>query len=71
MAGAIPSVTHSKPIRFGAWSIYRNDFTAHPNWRLVAWLYAHDDYDGPEDGRAGVEASVEDCISAIQEREAA
>lgn len=66
---AIPDVTHGEPIRYRGYRIYRNDFTAHPDWRDVAWVYVHEDYDGPEDNRCGHGPSVEACITEIQESE--
>ncbi len=37
--------------------------------QYTGYDYVHDDYDGPEDGRAGNEASLELCYRAIDERE--
>jgi hypothetical protein len=65
----LPWVTWGNPIRFGDWRIYRNDFTAHPDWLSVAWLYVHEDYDGPEDNRHGFASSIDGCIALIQEHE--
>ena len=31
-------------------------------------VYAHKDFDGPEDGRCGFQPSVQDCIDAIDEQ---
>ncbi len=67
----LPWVSREKPIRYGSWLIYRNDFTAHPDWRSVAWLYVHEDYDGPEDNRCGHGPSVDACMTEIQESEEA
>ncbi len=33
------------------------------------WNWEAIDYDGPEDGRAGTGASIEDCIEQIQDLE--
>ena len=65
----LPWVTWDRPIRYGDWRIYRNDFTAHPDWLSVAWLYVHEDYDGVEDSRNGFASSIDGCIAAIQEWE--
>lgn len=65
-ASIMPWVSWNDPIRYGKWRIYRNDFVAHPAWRTVAWLWVHEDYDGPEDGRCGYAPSVDGCISEIQ-----
>lgn len=34
------------------------------------WDWRHEDYDGPEDSRAGSGASVEDCLAQIRDYEA-
>jgi hypothetical protein len=33
------------------------------------WTYAHEDYDGPEDGRCGQATTIEGCVAEIKERE--
>jgi hypothetical protein len=35
---------------------------------FMGYDYIHDDYDGPEDGRCGNEATLELCYRAIDER---
>lgn len=35
--------------------------------RAMDWQYWHKDYDGPEDGRCGTAATIEDVKSAIRE----
>lgn len=64
----IPDVQHAEPIRYRGYRIFRNDFTAHPDWREVAWVFTHEDYDGPEDNRHGHAATVEACIFEIDEQ---
>lgn len=39
------------------------------NAYLVAWCYAHKDYNGPEDNRFGYEASIEACQTTIDDIE--
>ena len=71
-SAVMPWVTWDKPIRYGPWRIYRNDFTAHPKWMTVAWEYTHDDYDGAPDAgdsRHGHCANIDACIAEIQEWE--
>jgi hypothetical protein len=57
--------SYNDPIKYKGYLIYQNDFTAHPDWADVSWLYIHEDYDGPEDNRAGVHSSVDLCKQEI------
>jgi hypothetical protein len=73
MSDRIPGSSSSNPIRYGDWSIYLNDFSAHPQAWQVGWLYVHDDFDGADDandGRCGACASVDACKAEIDDREA-
>ena len=68
------------PILYGKYRICRNDFRAHHRWREVQWLFAHEDYDGgyydaegvacEADPRCGYGATVDDCITQIDDIEA-
>ena len=52
----------SKPIKYRGYEISANA-TA-----FCRFVYAHEDYDGPEDSRCGFEATAQDCKDAIDER---
>lgn len=60
------NATYENPIWYRGYRIFNADYVPMPDARFS---YVHDDYDGPEDGRAGYGGSVADCIAEIDERE--
>lgn len=51
---------------YGEGSIEYRDYAISNAW-IGGFQYVHNDYDGPEDNRAGHEATLEDCYRAIDE----
>lgn len=51
---------------YGQGSIEYRDYAISNAW-IGGFQYVHNDYDGPEDNRAGHERTLEDCYRAIDE----
>lgn len=56
----------TKVTHYRHWRIYLNPCNIDAR---VDWLFAHEDYDGPEDSRRGFGPSPEDCMRQIDELE--
>jgi len=51
---------------YGEGSIEYRDYAISNHW-AAGFQYVHNDYDGPEDNRAGTEPTLEGCYRAIDE----
>lgn len=56
-----PNKGEQLPLSYRGYTVDRSDF--------MGYDYVHDNYDGPEDRRAGNETSLELCYRAIDELE--
>ena len=64
MSDRIPGTTFDNPIMYRGYRVYLGDGPWSTNW-----CFCHEDYDGPEDRRAGVASTITQAEAAIDELE--
>ena len=64
MSDRIPGTTYDNPIRYRGYRVFIGDGP----WS-TSWNYVHEDYDGPEDRRAGVARTITQAEAEINEIE--
>lgn len=65
MSDRLPGTTYDNPIWYRGYRIHLGP--AYTRWDQ--WTYVHDDYDGPEDRRIGLEETEAACREAIDDLE--